>query len=159
MTLSLAPAAMTRGSSRWVLLVSLALNLFFVGLALSTALRPAETPTWDPDVFVRLTRLADTLPQTDAAILQRQIATDRARLAAAQAEYHHDRSEIRVALRQQPFDPAVLRDVMRRTRAARQNYDQILQNLFAEAATKMSSSGRLTMANWPSKRGTAIREH
>ena len=40
MTMSLAPAAMTRGSSRWLLLGSLALNLFFIGVALAIAVRP-----------------------------------------------------------------------------------------------------------------------
>jgi len=59
-TLSLAPAAMTRGSSRWLLLGSLALNLFFIGIAISLAVRPAPAPaptSWDPDVFVRMERI------------------------------------------------------------------------------------------------------
>lgn len=155
MTLSLAPAAMTRGSSRWLLLGSLALNLFFIGMALAFAVRPAPAPTvstWDPDVFVRIERIAATLPPSDAAILRAQIGADRTALAAAQGAYRGDRAAIREALRADPFDPGAMRAAMSRTRADRQSYDMILQNLFAEAAAKMSAQGRLALANWPPNR-------
>ena len=62
---------MTRGSPRWLLLGSLALNLFFIGIALALAVRaPAAAPTWDRDVFVRVERLAATLPPADADLLR-----------------------------------------------------------------------------------------
>jgi uncharacterized membrane protein len=155
MSISLAPAAMTRGSSRWLLLGSLALNLFFIGIAISLVVRPAPPPaptTWDPDVFVRMERIATTLPAGDAAILRAQIETDRQTLSAAQAAWQGDREAIRDVLRQDPFDAAALRAAMTRTRADRQSYDQILQNLFAQAASKMSREGRLALANWPPNR-------
>ena len=159
MTMSLAPAAMTRGSSRWLLLGSLALNLFFIGVALAIAVRPTPAPsasTWDPDVFVRMERIAQTLPPADAALLREQVNADRATVTTAQQAYQHDRETIREALRAQPFDASALRAAMSRTRADRQNYDQILQNLFAEAASKMSAQGRLALANWPpNRRSTA----
>jgi len=155
MSMSLAPAAMTRGSSRWLLLGSLALNLFFIGIAVAIAIRPAPAPaptSWDPDVFVRMERIATTLPADDAAILRAQINVDRSGLAAAQSAWQADRVKIREMLRQEPFDPAALREAMTRTRADRQSYDQIVQNLFAQAASKMSHEGRLTLANWPPNR-------
>lgn len=155
MTMSLAPAAMTRGSSRWLLLGSLALNLFFIGIAVAIAVRPAPAPaptSWDPDVFVRMERIAATLPADDAAILRAQINVDRSGLAAAQSAWQGDRQNIREVLRQDPFDAAALRAAMTRSRADRQAYDQILQNLFAQAASKMSREGRLALANWPPNR-------
>jgi uncharacterized membrane protein len=155
MTMSLAPAAMTRGSSRWLLLGSLALNLFFVGIALAMAVRPAPAPTpstWDPDVFVRMERIAQTLPAEDAAILRAQIEADRATVATAQKTWQGDRNQIRETLRQEPFDAAALRSVMARSRADRQTYDSVLQNLFADASSKMSREGRLALANWPPNR-------
>lgn len=148
MTLSLAPAAMTRGSSRWLLLGSLALNLFFVGIALAMAIRSPAPSMWNPDVFVRIERVADSLPAADADLLRGEVNKSRSTLAAAQDAYHRSRDEIRAALRQDPFNAAALREVMARTRLARQNQDQILQNLFAEAAAKMSRSGRLALADW-----------
>jgi uncharacterized membrane protein len=155
MTMSLAPAAMTRGSSRWLLLGSLALNLFFIGIAVAMAIRPARAPTpstWDPDVFVRMERIAATLPGDDAAILRAQINVDRSGLAAAQSAWQGDRVKIREVLRQEPFDPAALRSAMTQTRADRQSYDETVQNLFAQAASKMSHEGRLALANWPPNR-------
>ena len=47
---------------------------------------------------------------------------------------------------------AALRAAMTHTRADRQAYDQIVQNLFAQAASKMSHEGRLALANWPPNR-------
>ena len=155
MSISLAPAAMTRGSSRWLLLGSLALNLFFIGIAISLAVRPAPAPaptSWDPDVFVRMERIAATLPSTDAGILRAQINVDHSALASAQSAWHDDRQAIRDVLKQEPFDQDALRAAMTRTRADRQAYDQILQNLFAQAASKMSRDGRLALANWPLNR-------
>jgi hypothetical protein len=55
-------------------------------------------------------------------------------------------------LRKDPFDQDALRAAMTRTRADRQAYDQILQNLFAQAASKMSREGRVAIANWPPNR-------
>jgi uncharacterized membrane protein len=155
MSVSFAPAAMTRGSSRWLLLGSLALNLFFVGIAIAIAIRPTPAPapnSWDPDVFVRMERIATTLPQEDAAILRAQIDVDRSAVAAAQSAWQGDRDSIREVLRQDPFDPSGLRAAMTRTRADRQSYDEIVQNLFAQAASKMSREGRLALANWPPNR-------
>jgi uncharacterized membrane protein len=152
-TLSLAPAAMTRGSSRWLLLGSLALNLFFIGIAVAMAIRsPAPRSTWDPNVFVRIERVAESLPAADADLLRGEINKGQPALSAAQEAYHRARDEIRTALRQQPFNPAALREVMAQTRLARQNQDQIVQNLFAEAAAKMSRAGRLALADWPPHR-------
>ena len=160
MTISLAPAAMTRGSSRWLLLGSLALNLFFIGIAISLAVRPAPAPaptSWDPDVFVRMERIATTLPAADAAILRAQINVDHSALASAQSAWPGDRQAIRDVLRKDPFDQDALRAAMTRTRADRQAYDQILQNLFAQAASKMSREGRVAIANWPPNRKSPSR--
>jgi uncharacterized membrane protein len=160
MTMSLAPAAMTRGSSRWLLLVSLALNLFFIGIAIAMAVRPAPAPTpstWDPDVFVRMERIAQTLPADDAAILRAQVEANRTAVTNAQKAWQSDRDQIRETLRQETFDSAALRSVMARTRADRQTYDEVLQNLFADASSKMSHEGRLALANWPPNRKTVNR--
>ena len=82
MTLSLAPAAMTRGSSRWLLLGSLALNLFFVGIGVAMAVRAPAPRYWSSDVFVRMERVADALPPADADLLRGAINARRPELAA-----------------------------------------------------------------------------
>ncbi len=148
--------SMARGSSRWLLLGSLALNLFFVGIAVALAIRPsASPPAWDRDVFVRVTRVAEALPPADADLLRGQIKTNRDAIEQAQTKYHTARDVIRETLRQEPFDAGAMRAAMASTRAARQLFDQTIQGVFATAAAQMSSDGRHTLADWRSARKSA----
>ena len=77
MTIAQLAPAISRGSSRWLLLGSLALNLFFVGVAVAMAIRAPAPPAWDRNVFVRVERIADTLPPADADVLRGQIKANR----------------------------------------------------------------------------------
>jgi uncharacterized membrane protein len=149
MTLAQFAPTMTRDTSRWLLLGSLALNLFFVGAAVAMAIRAPAAPTWDRNVFVRVERIAATLPPADADLLRSEINANRAAIENTQAGYHSAQDGIRVTLRQQPFDPAALREAMAKTRAARQNFDQTIQGVFAGVATQMSAAGRHALADWP----------
>jgi len=153
-----APAALRRGSSRWLLLGSLALNLFFVGIAVAMAIRAPAPPTWDRDVFVRVERIAATLPAADADILRGQLSTRRQALEDAQHQFFTARGQIHAALRADPFSADDMRAAMSKTRAARQNFDQTLQGIFADAASKMSKAGRSALADWPPNRKSASKD-
>ena len=144
----LAPA-LERGTSRWLLLGSLALNLFFLGVAVAMAIRAPAPPTWDRNVFVRVERLAATLPPADADVVRGQMQAHHASIEDAQNKYYAAREEIRATLRQDPFDVAAMRAAMAKTRAARQTFDQVIQGVFATAAADMSSAGRHALADWP----------
>lgn len=145
----------SRASSRWLLLGSLALNLFFVGVALAMAIRAPASPAWDRNVFVRVERIAATLPPADSDLLRGQIAANRVTIEEAQTKYRAAQDTIRATLRQDPFEPAAMRAAMAQTRAARQNFDQTIQGVFAELASQMSSAGRHALADWPPGRKTA----
>ena len=140
------PAA---GSSRWLLLGSLALNLFFIGVAIAMAVRAPAPSYWDRNVFVRVERLAATLPPADADILRGQIAANRAAIADAQISYHAAQDHIHEVLRQEPFDVEAMRAAMAKTRTARQAFDQTIQRVFAGIAAAISPAGRQALANWP----------
>jgi len=43
---------------------------------------------------------------------------------------------------------------MAKTRAARQNFDQVIQGVFAFSAAQMSQAGRSALADWPPGRKT-----
>ena len=144
----LAPS-MARGSSRWLLLGSLALNLFFIGVVLALAVRTPAVPTWDRNVFVRVERLAATLPPTDADLLRGQIKANREAIEDTQTKYRAAQDVIRETLRQEPFDAGAMRTAMVQTRAARQAFDQVIQGVFATTASQMSSAGRHALADWP----------
>ena len=58
MSIAQAVPTMDRSSSRWLLLGSLALNLFFLGVAIAMAVRAPAPSYWDRNVFVRVERLA-----------------------------------------------------------------------------------------------------
>ncbi|HUL87176.1 MAG TPA: periplasmic heavy metal sensor [Pseudolabrys sp.] len=137
------------GSSRWLLLASLALNLFFVGLAIALAVRAPAPSYWDRNVFVRVERLAATLPPADAEILRSRINASRPAIEQAQTAYHTAQDQIHEVLRQEPFDVEALRAAMARTRAGRQAFDQTIQGVFAGIAANISPAGRLALANWP----------
>jgi uncharacterized membrane protein len=151
MSIAQAMPTMARATgSRWLLLGSLALNLFFVGVAVAMAIRAPEPPRWDPNVFVRVERLATALPAADAALLRTAMQTNHNAIAAAQASYQTARDEIRAALREDPFQANVMRAAMVKTRAARQNFDQVIQGVFADLAPQLSSAARHTLADWRS---------
>ena len=151
----LAPTT-TRASSRWLLLGSLALNLFFIAFAIALAVRPpAPASSWDRDVFVRVERIADTLPASDAGILRARIQADRGAIETAQQKYRSAQDVIRTAMQTEPFDVEALRTAMANTRTARQAFDQTIQGAFAGAAAQMSQSGRQALADWPPSRKSA----
>lgn len=150
MSLAQATFATQRGNSRWLLLGSLALNLFFVGIAIAMLIRgPVPAGRWHRDVFVRVERLAEALPPADGRIIRTAMETNHAAIATAQAAYHSARDSIRETLRQDPFKIDAMREAMVKTRAARQVYDEVIQNVFINAAAKMSSAGRHELADWP----------
>jgi uncharacterized membrane protein len=155
MTMAQIAPAVTRGSSRWLLLGSLAINLFFVGVVLAIAVRAPALPAWDRNVFVRVERLAGTLPPTDADLLRGQITANRDTIEDSQTKYRSAQAAIRETLRQDPFDAAALLAAMAKTRAARQNFDQAIQGAFASTAAQMSSAGRHALADWPPGRKSA----
>jgi uncharacterized membrane protein len=154
MTIAQYAPAVTRGSSRWLLLGSLALNLFFIGVALAVVVRAPAAPAWDRNVFVRVERVASTLPPADADLLRGQINANRQLIEDSQARYRAAQDQIRATLRQEPFDVEALRAVMAKTRAARQSFDQVIQGVFAFSASQMSPAGRSALADWPPGRKT-----
>lgn len=155
MTVAQYAPAIARGSSRWLPLGSLALNLFFVGVAVAMAIRAPAPPTGDRNVFVRVEHIADTLPPADANLLRGQITANRQLIDEAQTKYHAAQDEIHEALRHEPFDVNAMRAAMAKTRSARQAFDQVIQDVFAFSASQMSPAGRKALANWPPGRKTA----
>lgn len=147
-------------SSRWLLVGSLALNLFFVGTIGALALRhyvspPQPAATERPrTAAARIERLAAPLPAADAEKLRsafhaREAAAESARDALNRAFDH-----IQAALRTDPFDAAQLRAGMAEARAARPPYEQVMQDIFMTAANQMSSDGRIKLADWPPRQPT-----
>lgn len=151
--------AQARPRTRWLLLGSLALNLFFIGIAIAMVVRHPPPPrAWDRDIFVRTERLAEGLPKADRDILLQQIQANRPAIEKTQNEYRAAQESIRANLRKEPFNINAMRAAMNDTRVARQAFDVAVQNAFASAAEQMSQNGRTALADWRHNRDRADRD-
>jgi len=141
-------------SSRLILLVSLAFNLFFLGLISAGPVRhlihPHQRAVMEPrrGAAERIDRLAGTLPTDDADKLRTAFHTKERTLESAHAAYRKAQESMRSILRAQPFDVSALRSAMADVRNARQSLDAVLQDVIATAASEMSPAGRDKLADW-----------
>ena len=153
----LSPPAVGDRASRTVLFVSLALNLFFLGLLGAATIRQVWLPApamLEPSrsAAERIDRLAATLPVDDAAKLRIEFHPHENSLESAHSAYRRARGAVLATLRAEPFDAAALRSAMAQTRAARQELDRALHDVISTAAADMSAAGRNKLADWPPPR-------
>ncbi len=145
----------------WLLLGSLALNLVFVGAAGAVAFRysgPVPLTTVariDHNLVGRLNRVADTLPPADADAMRAELRTDAVKIATAQADLRLSQDDVRKSLRADPFNADAMRDAMAENHAAHERFDQVIHDMLASAASKMSVIGRNKLADWPAERANA----
>lgn len=136
---------------RWLLLGSLALNLFFFGAAGAVAIRLsgpvplAPVARIDHSLAGRIDRIAARLPSADARVLRAQLRDEAVNVATAQADLRLAQEDVRKTLRAQPFDAAAMRAAMVASRVAHDKFDQVLHDTIAAAAAKMSNAGRATL--------------
>jgi uncharacterized membrane protein len=139
--------------ARWLLPVSLALNVCFVGAASAVAYRyTGEVPLSVVELINygardRLDRVAAALPPSDAQVMRAEIHADEERVAAAQADLRLTQEEARDTLRAEPFNADALRSAMQRVQVARDHYHVVLQQVLEAAAPKMSMVGRNKLAS------------
>jgi uncharacterized membrane protein len=143
-----------RGTSRrrWrvALIVSLALNLFLVGLVGIWAVRPMfRGPPSPPDFSRTIDRMAHRLSDADAAILRRAYAAHRDSILQRSREVETARRTVRRTLRSEPFDPDALAHAMDDIRKARTAFEQTLQDVMREAAAEISPDGRRILSRGP----------
>ena len=147
-------------SSRWLLVGSLALNLFFIGTVGALAVRHYVMPAQPSAIerprtaAARIERLAAPLPAADAQKLRDAFRAREAGAEAARDTLNRAFDRANAVLRAQPFDPAQLRTALADMRAARPGYDQVMQEIYLAAASAMSAEGRAKLADGPSPRPT-----
>jgi uncharacterized membrane protein len=160
-TMSVLPKIEDGARVHWLLLGSLALNLFFVGAAGAVAFRytsPVPLTTVariDHSLVGRLNRIADSLPPADADAMRAELRDDEVKIAAAQADLRLSQDEVRKSLRAEPFDADAMRGAMAENHAARDRFDAVIHDMLASAAGKMSIVGRNKLADWPAARANA----
>jgi uncharacterized membrane protein len=147
-------AAAPRRSSRVLLLVSLALNLFFIGAAVALAWRHYawdRREAWTPGA--RVERLAASLPSADADKLRAAFRTHMPAIEQARAAYRAAHERLRESLRAEPYNADAVRAAMADIRAARAKLDEALQDTILSASAQMGPDSRRALADWtPSRR-------
>lgn len=158
-TMSILPKIQRSTYGRWLLPVSLALNVCFVGAASAVAYRytgDVALPVVDligRSAGDRLDRVAAALPANDAQIMRAQVRAEEVRVAAAQADLRLAQEEARNSLRAEPFNIDAMRVAMAQVQVARENYHTVLHEVFEAAAPKLSVVGRNVLANLSAIRG------
>ena len=107
------------------------------------------------DLIGRLGHLADTLPPGDADVMRAQLRADEEKIVAARADVRLSRDDVRRSLRAEPFDADAMRKAMTANHTAHERFDQVIHDMLASAASKMSVVGRTKLADWPSQAAAA----
>lgn len=150
-------------SARWLLIVSLAINLFFIGTAGALALRhylsPAQATAVQPQrtAAARIERLAFAVPPADAEKLRASFRTQEAAAERAREALNRALERLQAALRRQPFDRTELAAALLEIRTTRPVYEQVMGDIYLNAVAEMSSAGRPKLADWPLPRPPAKR--
>jgi uncharacterized membrane protein len=148
---SVAPPPPARAGrwSRWILFISLALNLFFIGAWAAFGWRHYAWERHGPwNANTRIERLAAALPSGDAEKLRAEFRAHQANIEAAVTAYRQAQRRTREALRADPFNVEALRAAMAEARAARGKLDEALQDVIASAGAAMTPEGRRSLADW-----------
>ena len=145
-------AATEDPASRRIVLWSLALNIFFIGLVAALFARlyiapPAPAPI-DRSANGRIERIAAILPANDAEVIRAEYRANAGPVDAAREDFERSVDAIRRTFRAEPYDIAATRAAMTEARAARQKFESQLHNIVALAVSKMSLAGRQKLADW-----------
>lgn len=162
--MSILPNMKKAALMRWLMPVSLALNVCFVGAAGAVAIRytgdvPLSTVARiDRSVADRIDRLSATLPPADAQLMRAELRAQALKVAAAQADLRLSQEEVRNVLRAEPFDLATMRAALQQVEVARDKYHQVLHQVIEASVANMSVVGRNKIADWTRAGGTALPE-
>lgn len=139
-------------STRTLLLGSLILNVFLIGLALALFWQPFAAPVTPPDrsLAARIDQLAATLPPADAQILRTEFSAKLGEIEGAREAYRVALDGTRGPLKAAPFDAETARQSLLVARQKRSAIDETLSVALVAAAARMSANGRDKLAAWRS---------
>ena len=136
---------------RWLLVGSLALNLFLVGVVAAYQLRGAVPPSASvssPRTQLRVEQIAETLPKPDADRLEAVFRSHAAELSEYTTAIRQSQDRQRDGFRAQPFNPKPVAAAMAETRFNHDAAKRVIHEVILEAASQMSPAGRAKLAEW-----------
>jgi hypothetical protein len=131
-----------RAAGPLTLAVSLGINLFLAGWAVTQYLEPPaySKPGVAPEVVAQA--IARSLPAADGALLAGAFAAKKDTLDRARHNYLEALERLRQVIRAEHLDETALQDRMRDVRQIRQTERQIFSDTMLEVIPKMSWQGR-----------------
>jgi len=133
-----------RTVTKWLLPISLAINVFLLALVLTHFGPPPFQPPPPPNPADMAARMAESLPPADALVLRQAFATVAPPAPIGDPRAFHDR--LRAALDAPSFDAAALRQALAEMSKAHAAFDDAMAAAIIEAAAKMSPEGRRKLA-------------
>ena len=130
---------------RWILPLSLALNVFLAPVILIHEPHHRREP---PPPSRIAAEIAATLPPADGAILQEVFAAHAAEFERSHQMRHSVPGRIRAVLALPKLDLDALRTVFDDNRAASIMMDDALAAIIIETASRISEEGRAKLAQW-----------
>ncbi len=138
-------------SRRAILFWSLALNLFLicgiVAYVASSALYNAGSFGKGGPAH-QFETLASRLPAEDASILRTEFGRKAKEIEDEHQAAHRTRDAVRQALGAEPYNAEATRQAMEQAWAAHVRLNQVLQDVIASAAKKMTQAGRSKLADF-----------
>ena len=138
-------------SLSWLTLFSLALNVFLIcGVAafLLAPLFQGDVPFRTGGPAHQFELLASRLPTGDANVLRSEFAMKAAAIDEAHTAAHRTRDAVRRALSAEPYDQEATQKAIADAEAAHIRLDNLLQEVIASAAGKMTPEGRAKLGEF-----------
>ena len=136
---------------RGIVLCSLALNVFLIcGIAaflLSSSLHKHVAGGGGGPAH-QFESLASRLPPEDANVLRTEFGKKSEVIEEAHSAAHRTRDAVRAALSAEPYEIEAMRKAISDAEAAHLRLDNLLQDVIASAAGKMTSAGRSKLADF-----------
>src|SRR5215469_11933121 len=117
----------------WLLLGSLTLNLFLIGVVVAYHVR-AQLPGGQPRTQLRIEQIAETLPKADAERLEAIFRAHVAELSEYTAAIRRSQDRQRDGFRAEPFDPKPVAAAMAETRFNHDAAKRVIHDVILEAA-------------------------
>ena len=143
----------------WVLIASLTLNLFLVGLIAGDRLSPPPPPESIPGtVFADLRRMSEALPPETRGEIRDRFEVHRPELIRGLMAMRAARHDVRDVLQREPYDPDALRAAFDTLRERTDAVQAIVHTALIEVAGQLDPDERLAIARPPGRRGGPDRQ-
>lgn len=132
--------------TRVVLILSLALNLLFVGMLAGSGIERVRNPDRRAGIDPGMGVFAEALDAGDRRALRQAFLAEAPRLRAEREAWRAQSQQLVAALRAEPYDPAAVTAISRQMTAAAQGRFDLGARLLLARVDEMAASARLDFA-------------